>query len=112
MLLRVSLEYTKLRAFLLENREQQGENRDGLIRRRGGSTVPPQPTDAPKASRASVPTNQQDRTLGARRRAMPRSVKLERYERRAAGRRDRAVRHPLSIVAVARFLNGQLASFG
>jgi hypothetical protein len=33
-----------------------------------------------------------DRTLEAMQRAMPELVKLERYEKRAAGRRDRAIR--------------------
>jgi hypothetical protein len=39
-----------------------------------------------------MPESEQDRMLEAMRRVMPEFVKLERYEKRAAGRRDRAIR--------------------
>jgi hypothetical protein len=39
-----------------------------------------------------MPEPEPDRTLEAMRRVMPELVKLVRYEKRAAGRRDRAIR--------------------
>jgi len=48
-------------------------------------TLPPMPEDEPQ------------RTAEAVRRALPDLVRLTRYERRAAGRRDRAIRHLTQI---------------
>jgi hypothetical protein len=39
-----------------------------------------------------LPSSEPDRTAEAMRRALPELLKLDRYERSAAGRRDRAVR--------------------
>jgi hypothetical protein len=53
-----------------------------------GELVLPNPVDAAPA----MPETQPERSAEALRRALPELVKLDRYERRAAGQRERAVR--------------------
>jgi len=52
-----------------------------------GRPILPEPID----SSATMPSQEPDRSAEAVRRVLPELRKLERYERRAAGRRDRAV---------------------
>jgi hypothetical protein len=53
----------------------------------GGRPIVPEPIDAS----ATMPPHEPDRSAEAVRRALPELRKLDRYERRAAARRDRAV---------------------
>jgi hypothetical protein len=53
----------------------------------GGRLIDPKPIDAS----ATMPSQEPDRSAEAIRRVLPELCKLERYERRAATRRDRAV---------------------
>jgi len=53
-----------------------------------GELVLPNPVDAAPA----MPETEPERSAEAVRRALPELVKLDRYERRAAGQRERAVR--------------------
>jgi hypothetical protein len=61
-----------------------------------GRFIPPKPLDAA----ATMPSDEPERSAEAVRRVLPELRKLERYERRAAGRRDRAV---LNLTARAKF---------
>jgi hypothetical protein len=54
---------------------------------RGGRLIIPKPIDA----LATMPSQEPDRSAEAIRRLLPELRKLERYERRAAARRDRAI---------------------
>jgi hypothetical protein len=54
---------------------------------RGGGLIIPKPIDA----MATMPSQEPDRSAEAIRRVLPQLRKLERYERRAAARRDRAL---------------------
>ena len=54
---------------------------------RGGRLIIPKPIDA----LATMPSQELDRLAEAIRRLLPELRKLERYERRAAARRDRAI---------------------
>jgi len=54
-----------------------------------GRLIVPKPSD----SSATMPSQEPDRSAEAVRRVLPELRKLDRYERRAAARRDRAVRN-------------------
>jgi hypothetical protein len=59
-----------------------------------GRFIPPIPIDPPKSidTSATMPSQEPDRSAEAVQRVLPELRKLNRYERRAAVRRDRAVR--------------------
>ena len=61
-----------------------------------GRFIPPRPIDSRKPidTSATTPSQEPYRSAGAVRRVLPELRKLNRYERRAAVRRDRAVRDP------------------
>jgi hypothetical protein len=48
----------------------------------------------------SMPSSEPERSAEAVRRALPELLKLDRYERRAVARRDRAIRHLIANRAV------------
>jgi hypothetical protein len=63
-----------------------------------GRLIVPKPTD----SSATMPPHEPERSAEAVRRVLPELRKLNRYERRAAARRDRAV---LNLTGTAKFCN-------
>ena len=70
----------------LSARERRRALRDGVM---------PEPID----HSATMPAQDPERTTEAIRRALPELLKLDRYERRAYARRDRAIRDLLKILA-------------
>jgi hypothetical protein len=67
---------------------------DNWCNRRGRGRRPNQP--APEDFLATMPSKIQDRALEAMSRVLPELVKLDRYEKRAAARRDGAIRRLLA----------------
>lgn len=63
---------------------------DNWFERGGRGRRPNRPI--PEDYLGSMPSNKQDRALEAMQRVIPELVKLERYEKRAAGRRNQAIR--------------------